>query len=87
MPHSSRRGQKNGKQNGQQATRLQQNKTKFPSVQNRLGTKLTLTAKLESRADRTRENKGIYLPVPLKGRREMYMRPQRPNHGSSLILL
>ena len=38
-----------------------------------------------SRADRTRENKGISLPVQPKGRREMYMWPQRPNHGSSPI--
>ena len=40
-----------------------------------------------SRAERTRENKGISLPVQIKGRRDMYMRPQRPNHGSSPIPL
>ena len=40
-----------------------------------------------SRADRARENEGISLPLQTKGRREMYMRPERPNHGSSTIPL
>jgi len=40
-----------------------------------------------SRADRTRENEGIPPPVQPKGRREMYMRPQRSNHGPSTISL
>ena len=40
-----------------------------------------------SRADRTRENKGISVPVQPKGRHEMYMQPERPNHGSSTIPL
>jgi len=43
--------------------------------------KININRKASSSADRTRENKGIYLPVQPKGRREMYMRPQRPNHG------
>ena len=47
--------------------------------------KININRKASSRADRTRENKGISLPVQPKGRREMYMRPQRPNHGSSPI--
>jgi len=40
-----------------------------------------------SRVDRTRENEGIPPPVQTKGRREMYMRPQQSNHGSSTISL
>jgi hypothetical protein len=36
-----------------------------------------------SRADRTRENEGLSLSVQPKGRREVYMRPERPSHGSS----
>jgi len=40
-----------------------------------------------SRADGTRENEGISLPVQTKGRCEMYMRPEGPNHGSSTIPL
>ena len=40
-----------------------------------------------SRADRARENEGISLPLQTKGRREMYMRPERPNKGSSAVPL
>jgi len=49
--------------------------------------KINTNRKASIRADRTRENKGISLPVQTKGRREMYMRPQRPNHGPSPIPL
>jgi len=58
----------------------------FPSVQNRLGTKLTLTAKLAAVLTGHGKTRA-YLPVQPKGRREMYMWPQRPNHGSSPIPL
>ena len=47
--------------------------------------KINTNREASSRADRTRENKRISLPVQPKGRREMCMRPQRPNHGSSPI--
>ena len=40
-----------------------------------------------NRADGTRENEDISLPVQTKGRREVYMRPEQPNHGSSTIPL
>jgi hypothetical protein len=43
--------------------------------------------KASSRADRTRENEGISLSVQPKGQRELNMRPERPNHGSSTIPL
>jgi len=49
--------------------------------------KINTNRKASSRADWTRENKGISLPVQPKGRRNMYMRPQRPNHGLSPIPL
>ena len=40
-----------------------------------------------SRADRTRENEDISPPVKPKGRRDMYMLPQRSNSGSSTVPL
>ena len=49
--------------------------------------KINTNHKASSRAGRTRENKGISPPVPPKGRCEMYIRPQRSNHGSSPIPL
>jgi len=63
------------------------NKTIFSirSVQTRDKTNTNYEA--SSRADRTKENEGISLPVQTKGRREVYMRPERPNHGSSTIPL
>jgi len=51
------------------------------------GDKTNTNHEASSRADRTRENEGISLPVQPKGRREMYMRPERPNHGSSTVQL
>jgi len=63
------------------------NKTVFSVRAGQTRDKTNTNREASSRADRTRENKGIYLPVQPKGRREMYMRPQRPNHGSSPIPL
>ena len=40
-----------------------------------------------SRADRTRENEGISPPVQPKGRRDMYILPQRSSSGSSIVPL
>ena len=63
------------------------NKTIFSIRAEQTRDKINTNRKASSRADRTRENKGISQPVQPKGRREMYMRPQRPNHGSSPIPL
>jgi len=58
----------------------------FPSVQDRLRIKLTLTTKLAAVLTGHGKTRA-YLPVQPKGRRDMYMRLQRPNHGSSTIPL
>jgi len=55
----------------------------FPSLQKRPGTKLTLNAKLAA----VLIGHGKARAYIFKGRREIYMRRQRPNHGSSPIPL
>jgi len=87
MPQSSRRGQT--KMTSRMDSKQQGccNKTIFSIRSEQTRDKINTNRKASSRADRTWENKGISLPVQPKGRREMYMRPQRPNHGSSPILL
>jgi len=61
------------------------NKTIFSIRAEETRDKIKINRKASSRDDRTREKKVIYLSVQPKGRREMYMRTQRPNHGSSPI--
>ena len=61
------------------------NKTIFSIREEQTRDKININRKAGSRADWTRENKGLSLPFQPKGRREIYMRPQRPNHGSSPI--
>jgi len=63
------------------------NKTIFSIRAEQTRNKINTNHKASSRAGRTRENKGISPPVPPKGRCEMYIRPQRSNHGSSPIPL
>jgi len=63
------------------------NKTIFSIREEQTRDKINTNREVSSRADWTRENKGISLLVQPKGRREMYMWPQRPNHGSSPIPL
>jgi len=63
------------------------NKTIFAIHAEQSRAKINTIQKASGRAERTREYKGISLPVQPKGRREMYMRPQPPNHGSSPIPL
>ena len=53
------------------------NKTIFSTRAGKIGDKNNTKHEANSRADRTRENEGIPPPVQPKGRREMYMRPQR----------
>jgi hypothetical protein len=63
------------------------NKTVFFIRAGQTKDKTNTNHETNSRTDRTRENKGIPLPVQIKGRREMHMRPRRSNHGSSIIPL
>jgi hypothetical protein len=63
------------------------NKTIFSIRSGQTRDKTNTNHEASSRVDRTRENKGIPLPVQTKGRREMYMRPERSNHGPSTIPL
>jgi len=63
------------------------NKTIFSIRAGQIGDKNNTKLEANSRADRTRENEGIPPPVQTKGRREIYMRPQQSNHGSSTISL
>jgi len=87
MAQSSRRGQT------KMASRIDSkqqgccNKTIFSIRAEQTRDKINTNRKASSRAEGTRENKGITLPVQPKGRREVYMRPQRPNHGSIHTLL
>ena len=54
------------------------NKTIFSIRSGQTGDKTNTNHEASSRADGTREYEGIFLPVQTKGRREMYMRPERP---------
>jgi len=59
------------------------NKTIFSIRAEQTRDKININRKASSCGDSTRVNKVIFLPVQPKGRREMYMWQQRPNHGSS----
>jgi hypothetical protein len=62
------------------------NKTIFSIRLGQTRHKTNTNHEASSRADRTRENEAISLPVQPKGRSEMYMWPERLNHGSSIPL-
>ena len=62
-------------------------RTIFPTRAEQIRHKVNTKPLATSRADRTRENKDISLPVQPKEQREIYMRPQRTNHGSTPIPL
>jgi ribonuclease HI len=87
IPCSSRRGQT------KIASRMdnkQQGGCKKTALSIRAGQtkdKTNTNHETSSRADRTRDNKGIPLPVQSKGRRKMHMRPRRSYHGPSIIPL
>jgi len=63
------------------------NKTIFSIRAGQSRDKTNTKHEANSRADRTRKNEGIPPPAQPKGRREMYMRPQGSNHGSSPVPL
>jgi len=63
------------------------NRTIFSIRAGQIGDKNNTKHEANSRTDRTRENEGIPPPFQNNGRREMYMRPQQSNHGSSIISL
>ena len=52
------------------------NKTIFSICAGQTRDKTNTNREASSRADRTRENKGISLPVQPKGQRKIYVRPQ-----------
>jgi len=85
MSQSSRRGQT------KMAIRMDSkqqgccNKTIFSNLAEEARDKISTYHEASSLSDRTRYNKDISLSVQIKVRREMYMRPQRTNHGSSSI--
>jgi len=87
MPHSSRRGQTKMASRMDSKQQGCYNKTIFSIRAGQTRDKTNTNREASSRADWTRENKGISLPVQHKERRAMYMQPQRPNHGSSPIPL
>jgi len=53
------------------------NETIFSISTGQTEVKTNTNQEASSRVDRTRENKGIYLPVQPKGLRDIYMWPQR----------